>query len=238
MGTWLAERGCAVHSWDQRGHGLSGGRRNFARDVDEYVDDLEAFVGLLTSEQAELPRVLVGHSMGGLVAARFLTARSERSREFSCAVLSGAALEVPRNLSRGKRLVVRLLARVWPTLRTSSGIPTSGLSRDPQVCALYDSDALVDTDMSLSLAAAMLRAQPLVSSAASQVAIPLLGLHGAADPICPASGTERFLASVPTAGSRCRVYPGLRHEIFNEPEREQIYQELLAWADEVERARA
>lgn len=231
MSEWLAGRGCAVHAYDHRGHGLSHGPRNHVRSFDEYVDDLMLFLDMVRAAHAGLPLVLIGHSMGGLISARTLALRSPA---LDCAVLSGPALAIPPELSRVKLLAARLLSRVAPTVRSSSGLPTEGLSRDPEVIRRYEQDPLVDTSMTVSLGAELISAQRATAQLGAQVSVPLLGLHGEDDPICPAAGTQRFMQDVRTPASACKVYPGLRHEIFNEPEREQVWLDVLRFVREVE----
>jgi len=235
MAMWLAERSCAVHAYDHRGHGLSGGRKNYVRDLDEYVGDLEAFLEIVAGEHPGKPIVLIAHSMGGLIAARYLVARPQQSRSLSCAVLSASALATPAQMSPIKSLLARIFAFLWPTLRVPSGLPATGLSRDAQVVQRYEADPLVDTVVTTGLVAALTRAQSSTLPAASRVAIPVFGLHGGADPICPASGTEQFMRNVVTPGSAHKVYAELRHEIFNEPEREEVYGDLFEWVLSIER---
>jgi len=231
MGDWFADRRCAVHAHDQRGHGLSDGPRNHVRDFDEYVDDLLRLLELVRGEHAGLPLVLIGHSMGGLVVTRALVTRS---LELECAVISGAALVVSPSLSSAKQWIARALSWIAPTLRSRSGLPVDGLSRDPEVVARYQADPLVDTSMTVSLAAAMLAAQRATAGLGARVSLPLLGLHGGEDPICPSEATERFLAATRIPGSACKVYPGLRHEIFNEPERVAVWQDVLDFIRTIE----
>ena len=68
-----------------------------------------------------------------------------------------------------------------------------------------------------------------MTALAAEVAVPLFMLHGEEDPLCPAEGSRAFFAGVATEGSDLRIYPKLRHEIFNEPEREQVYTDILDW---------
>jgi alpha-beta hydrolase superfamily lysophospholipase len=89
--------------------------------------------------------------------------------------------------------------------------------------------------MTTSLGAELLTAAPRTAALAGEVAVPLLMLHGEADPICPAQGSRAFYAGLRGSESALRVYPGLRHEIFNEPEREAIWQDLLGWLEEPRR---
>jgi alpha-beta hydrolase superfamily lysophospholipase len=86
--------------------------------------------------------------------------------------------------------------------------------------------------MTTSLGAELLAAAPRTAALAGEVAVPLLMLHGEADPICSPEGSRAFYAGLRAPGSALRVYPGLRHEIFNEPEREAVWQDLLGWLEE------
>jgi alpha-beta hydrolase superfamily lysophospholipase len=226
MGEWLARRGCAVHAYDHRGHGLSAGRANYVRSFDEYLDDLEIFLVLLRGECPDLPLVLVGHSMGALVVAKLLC---ERSPKLRCAVTSGAPLAMSPAMTRSKRILARVASLLVPTLATEAGLPEDGLSCDPEVARRYRADPLVNTKITASLAIEMMQASDATAAAAARVSVPLFMQHGGDDPICPAAGTEAFFAGVRAAGSDCKIYPKLRHEIYNEPEREQVYADLLAF---------
>ena len=231
IGDWLAERGCAVHAHDHRGHGRSAGLRNHVSRFDEYVDDLLELLLLVRAEHEALPLVLVGHSMGGLVVARALVTHP---LALACAVLSGAALAPAPGLSRSKIALARVFGAIVPRVRTTSGLPLDGLSRDPDVVRAYEADPFVHTDMTAGLGRALLTTQRETFTEGGRVAVPLLGLHGGDDPICAPWGTERFLEDVRVPGSACKLYPGLRHEIFNEPEREQVWQDLLDFVVRVE----
>ena len=231
MGEWFASRGWAVHGYDHRGHGRSEGHRNYVGRFDEYGGDLRRFCERLEADAEGGPRFPVGHSMGALVVAWALV---RGGLNVDAAVLSGGAFEVSPDLSRAKTMAATVLSRVLPRVRTDPGFRASDLSRDPEVVRRYETDPLVDTGMTLSLAAAMFAAQRAVAGQGAQVSIPVLGLHGGDDPICPAAGTEAFLAGVATEESGCTVYPGLLHEIFNEPEREHVWQDVLDFAERVQ----
>jgi alpha-beta hydrolase superfamily lysophospholipase len=164
--------------------------------------------------------------MGGLILTAYLC---ERAPEIAGAVTSGAALALSDDLSRGRMLVARLLRRLAPRLRLASGLDAEGLSRDPEVVRAYLEDPLVFRHMTTSLAAGLIDAVERTGAGAARVRVPLLMLHGEADPICPASGTRRFFEGLTVEPRRLRIYPELRHEIFNEPEQEQVFEDVLAW---------
>jgi alpha-beta hydrolase superfamily lysophospholipase len=226
VGAWLAARGSAVHAYDHRGHGRSGGPRGHARRFAELLDDLELALARARAHAPELPVFLVGHSMGGLVVAAFA---AERRPEIAGAATSGAALALAEAPSGVRLALLRLLARVVPRLRMEQPIEIGSLSRDPEVGRAYAEDPLVLRRMTLAFGAAFLDATRRTASAAGRVGIPMLLLHGEDDALCLAEGSRRFHADLDASARELRIYPGLRHEILNEPEREVVLADLLAW---------
>ena len=226
MGAWLAERGCAVHAYDQQGHGRSDGLRGFARDFSDLLDDLDAVLEAVKAEHPESPTFVVGHSMGGLVAAAWAV---ERGGGAVGVVTSGAALSLTAVVSRTRLLLLRTLRRVMPRQTIPQPIAPEALSRDPEVGRVYAADPLVFQRITLSLAAEMFDAGTRTLASAGEVRLPMLLLHGEDDPLCAAQGSRTFFEQLTTAGSELKLYAGLRHEIFNEPEREQIFADLLDW---------
>jgi alpha-beta hydrolase superfamily lysophospholipase len=226
LGAWFAARGCAVHAYDHQGHGRSDGVRAHVRRFDDFLDDLGQMLAAVRAEHPGLRAQLVGHSMGGLILTAFLC---ERAPEVAGAVSSGAALALSENLSRGRMFVARVLRRLAPRLGLGSGLDPEGLSRDPEVVRAYLEDPLVFRHMTTSLAAELLGAVERTARSAAKVRVPLLMLHGEEDPICPAAGTRRFFEGLSVEPRRLQIYPGLRHEIFNEPEHLRVFEDVLAW---------
>ena len=226
VGARLAGHGFATHAYDHLGHGRSSGPRCHVRRMDDYLDDLERMLTRVREEQAGLPTFVLGHSMGGLVTA--MLAR-ERRPEVAGYVTSGAALETPR-LPRLRERAVRLLRRVAPRLSLPSDLDPEGLCTDPRVVEAYLADPLVHRRMTTSLAVALLDAMRRTAPGGGDVAAPLLALHGGDDPICLPTGSERFAAAAPQG--RFLRYPGLRHEILNEPVWRDVLGDVTAWLDE------
>jgi alpha-beta hydrolase superfamily lysophospholipase len=226
VGAWLAARGCAVHAYDHQGHGRSDGVRGHLRCFSDLLDDLEIFLSGVRGEHPGLPAFVVGHSMGGLVVAAFAR---ERRPELAGAVTSGAALRLAEAPSGALLLGLRLLRRVVPRFTMTRPIAPEALSRDPEVGRAYLDDPLVFRRMSVSLAAEIFDAGRRTLPGGADVRLPMLLLHGEADPLCPAAGSQTFYEQLCTPGSDLRVYPGLRHEIFNEPEQESVFADLLGW---------
>jgi alpha-beta hydrolase superfamily lysophospholipase len=228
MATWFARRGCVVEAYDHRGHGRSQGPRCHVDRFDRFLDDLGLVLDAVRSAHPELPVTLVGHSMGGLITLAFLTSRKP---QLASAVTSGAVLAVG-NVSPVRAALARMTRRLLPRLAMGSGLDPQGLSRDPEVVRRYLADPLIVRTMTASLGAELLAAVPRTAALAGEVAVPLLVLHGEADPICPVEGSRAFHAGLRMPGSALRVYPGLRHEIFNEPERGTVWQDMERWLEE------
>ncbi len=226
LGTWFAERGYAVHAYDQRGHGGSSGRRCHAARFDDLLDDLSIFLDRVREGHRGLPAGVIGHSVGGLVVISHLR---ERQPDVACAVTSGAALCLADGVSPLRLALARALRRLLPHLRISTGVDPSGLSRDPDVARRYVEDPLVSKTLTTSLAAELVAAIERIGAGGGGVQVPVLLLHGADDPLCSVEGSRAFHASLDVPGSALRVYPSLLHEIFNEPEHETLFQDVLNW---------
>ena len=234
MAAHFAARGFAVHACDQAGHGRTRGPRGHVDRFERLLDDLATFVERVRSEHPGLPVVLAGHSMGGLVTAATAAFRRPNVDRI---VLSGALLELETTGSLDRRLrllAARTLSRVAPGIGLATGLDAAGLSRDPEVVRRYLEDPLVEDRMSARFAAGLFETVARVRGAADQIEKPIFIQHGEADPICPVSGSRRFHAGLSIAiaeRSRLSVYPSLRHEIWNEPERVAIWQDVLEWLD-------
>jgi len=228
LAAWFAARGCAVYGYDHRGHGRSGGARTHVDSFDEFLDDLTAIHELVREEHPGLPLTLVGHSMGGLIGLAYLALRKPVLRS---AIMSAPALAPDGAVPAWRLWLARTLRRLAPQLAMSSGLDLTGLSRDEDVLRRYLADPFVVRTMTASLGAEMIATAPRVRARASAIEVPVLLMHGAADPICVASASEEFAARLRVPGSALRIYPDLRHEIFNEPERERVFGDAWKWLE-------
>lgn len=231
IASWFARRGFAVHAFDQRGHGRTPGPRGHVDRFEVFLDDLGGFLVFVASAHPDLPRVLLGHSMGGLVATAFVCARQPAIDRF---VVSGPALALAPGVSRSRLTLARWMRRILPRLSMEAGLDLDGLSRDPEVAQRYVADPLVHGRVTAAFGAGMMDTQLRTASSAARVHVPMLLLHGEDDPLCAVQGSRDFFQGLPrdrVPGSAIKTYPNLRHEIFNEPERVQVYADLLGWLD-------
>jgi acylglycerol lipase len=223
----FANAGIEIHSFDLRGFGASAGARAYVDRWSQYHDDLEDQLAASRAEAGRLPVVLYGHSMGGLIALGYVLAVPPRPGP-DLLVLSAPAIA---SVARWRRPLAAVLGRALPRLEIANRLPAGGLSHDPQVEVAYRSDPLNVHRTTTRLGLELFREQSRVQSRLTQIgALPIRTyvLHGSADPIVPVSSS----ASLEGFGNVTRrVYPGLRHEMHNEPEADAVLGDTLAWIE-------
>ena len=222
VGEQLAAAGYSVFSWDHRGFGESDGPRAYLDRWSQFHDDVEDRVLAIRSALgSDLPIVLYGHSMGGLIALGYCL--SDRPLP-DFLVLSAPGLEA----AAWKRQAAPVLARLLPRLRISNGFHPDMLSRDPARQEAARSDPLMLGSSTTKFGALGFAEQARVRASLDRLAVPTLVIHGLADPIVPPRATEALgaLRSVTR-----RAYEGVRHELHNEPEGPAIIADVIAWLD-------
>ena len=224
----VEEAGCAVYAVDHRGHGRSGGAAPANIDRFDYVvSDLGTFIGRAQREHPGTPTILFGHSMGGLVA---LECALRNPRVLTGLVLSAPALAPGEAVPSLRRAVAGFLARVAPNTGALA-IEASAVSRDPAVVRAYQQDPLVfHGSVPARTAVELLQAMESVAGRAHQLRLPLLVQHGSADRLVPLAAVQPLYQRLGDPKLRTlRVYEGLFHEIYNEPERDRVIGDLLSW---------
>jgi len=226
VGAYFAERGVAVHAFDLRGHGCSGGERVLVRSFDEHLDDLETF--LAGVRYPGRPLFLLGHSMGGAIVALYA---AERRPGVRGVLLSGAVLSTPGGVQAILAQVFVLLGRVLPRLKLNK-LDAATVSRDPQIVARYDSDPLVYRGkIPLGTVSAMLRAVRRIRKRAGVIERPLLIMHGTADALVSPEGSRWLQEHAGSRDKTLKLYEGLYHEILNEPEQLDLMADIAGWMD-------
>ena len=225
----LAGRGLAVAAIDHRGHGRSGGPRGHCRDFGEFIADLRTLADLAEEWWPGVPRLLFGHSMGGLLAFLYLLRHPDTVR---AGALSGPAFKVADSAPRILQSVALLLARVAPGVTFRSNLDPGALSRDPAVGAAYLADPLVHRAASAGFVRAIRAAQAAAMEGAPRLAVPLLILHGAADRLVLPAGSAEIAARL-SCPHQLVLLPGFYHELLNEPasERARVLEVLDRWFD-------
>lgn len=223
VGQWLAAAGLAVHAYDQRGFGGSAGRRAYVERWSLNHDDLEAVLLAVRRGAPDRPVALFGHSLGGLIALGYLL--PDRLRPMPDAlVLSAPALDA--TIPGWKRILVRILGSVAPTVTVKNDLDGTLLSRDPAVGVDYLADPLNVHVTTTRLGAAALAEQARIRSELGRLSVPMLVYRGEADRLVPAASSAP-LAQFPSVTRR--TYPGVRHETHNEPEGSAVIADVIEW---------
>ncbi|KAF1046647.1 alpha/beta hydrolase [Xylophilus sp.] len=227
----LARRLCgwgfAVRGYDQYGHGESGGPRGALPNDERLVDDLADVVDSTRAMlPAGVPLILLGHSLGGLVAARFV---AQHRRAVDGLVLSSPAFAV--GLRPLQRLLLAAVPRLAPDLRVSSGLDPRQLSHDPAVARAWRSDPLCHDLISGRLARFIATAGPQALDAAARWRVPTLLLYGGSDRVVQPAGSQAFAAMAPVSTVNSHRFDDLYHEVFNEQDGEPVDARLRQWLD-------
>ena len=224
----LTDAGYAVYAIDHWGHGLSDGEGGFVPRFSAFIDGMAELLSLVEVNHGNTPRLLLGHSMGGLISTLFLI---ERQQAFAAAALSGPAIVPAAPPSRFTIWISRFLSRFFPRLGVLS-LDANGVSRDPAVVAAYLADPLVYTGkIGARLGKEFMDAMAVAQADAPKIRLPILIQHGEADRLTAPAGSRYLFEHVSSKDKRLEIYPGLFHEIYNEPERDAVLDDLIGWFD-------
>ncbi len=217
VGATLVDAGFSVRSYDHHGHGRSGGKRGHVPSFDVFLEDVED--NLAELREQGLPVVLLGHSMGGLIAFNY--AVSGRPLP-DVLLLSGPALGAV--VPTWQRVAAPVMGRIAPKVFIKSEFDGALLSTDPDVGAAYHSDPLRVAGATAGLGQALFTAMDTANERLDRLSIPTMVVHGGDDPIVPPRFSEPIGALA--AGTRIEL-PGLKHEVLNEPSWESTMQSLV-----------
>ncbi|WP_294767011.1 alpha/beta hydrolase [uncultured Rhodoferax sp.] len=220
--------GFAVRGYDQCGHGESGGAPGSLPTDTRLLDDLADIVDSTRARMDKgTPLIVLGHSMGGLVAGRFV---SLGLRKVDALVMSSPALDP--GLSAFQKLLLAVLPRFLPNLRVGNGLNADYISHDPAVVAAYRSDRLVHDRISGRLARFIATAGPATVALAPQWKVPTLLMYAGDDRLVQPRGSRSFAAAAPASVVTTQCFEGLYHEIFNELDATPVFATLRQWLDQ------
>jgi len=222
VGDHLAAAGFDVVAIDHRGYGRSGGRRGHVDSWSQFVDDVED--QLAEVRALELPTVMIGHSMGGLIATSYCT---DDRPEPDLLMLSGPAIGTP-DVNPVLAFLSPVLGRIAPTMEVREDGDPDVLATDPEVGQEFYADPLRVPYPTASLGRALLGEIDVVRDRIDRLTVPTLCMHGGADVLVPAEASA-ILEGRPNVERR--VIDGLYHEIFNEPVGLDLVDDVIVWID-------
>jgi acylglycerol lipase len=215
----LDGRNISVYAFDLEGHGRSEGKRGHADSFLNYVHDLKLLMNRIKAAHPGVPVVLMGHSMGGLVALRYALTYKH---DLSSLILSAPAIYPRDRHSALAHFAAGLVRGIAPSATVATGLSPADLTHDETERAAYAADPANHFRISFRLATELFANAQFCLDRAGEIRIPILLLHGSDDPVCDVKGSELLAASFRNPVSRFVVYNGLYHEILNEVEKERM----------------
>jgi alpha-beta hydrolase superfamily lysophospholipase len=227
----LNDQGFDVVGYDHRGHGHSPGARGGVPSEECLCADLGRMI-YAARQHYRGPLVVLGHSLGGLIAARFVAEGLQTSpapwwRPVDALVLSSPAFDPGMNAVQ--KMLLAVVAPTLPHVAVGNGLKVDWISRDPAVVRAYAADPLVHDRITGRLGLFIARQGPAVISAATRWVTPTLLMWAGADRCVSPAGSAAFAATAPRDVVTAREWPGLFHEIFNEPEQASVLKSLDDW---------
>jgi alpha-beta hydrolase superfamily lysophospholipase len=226
VGRTLAEHGFAAYAIDLPGHGRSEGKRGHVRSWDDYRDAVRRWLEILRKQDGGRRWALFGHSMGALVALDWAL---RNPGSIDALVLSAPPFELSLRPAALKVQIARLIGLLWPGFTQGNQIPPSLLTHDPEVIRAHRADPYVHFRISARLFLELQAIRRSLAKAAGTLSIPTLLIQGQADPVTSCVGCSQWAKSAKPGTVTYREYPGLFHEVLNEPEGPAILEGIIAW---------
>jgi acylglycerol lipase len=218
--------GYALYGLDHIGHGKSEGMREGVEGFEDYTDTLTVYCEMVKGWQAGKPMFLLGHSMGGLISSCYLL---DHQADFRGAVLSAPLIKAGGTISKATILMGKILSALAPKMGLLP-LDANNISRDPEVVKAYVNDPLVFHGKTPArLAAELLKAMLRVTKEADKITLPFIVLQGSEDKLVDPSGAQTLYDKASSKDKTIKIYEGLYHELFNEPERGRVLKDVEIW---------
>ncbi len=225
LGSYFNQKDFAVIGFDQIGHGQSAGPRGHATDVDSLLDNVAQLLVEIELRHPDLPVFLYGHSMGGGLVLNYVL---RRHPTIDGAVATSPWVDLPHPPSAGRVMLGKFMRMIYPRYAEPNGLDANHLSHDPEVVKAYLSDPLVHDQISAALGVGMMEAGQWLLNFKGTAQIPLLIMHAGEDEITSAKASEQ-LAGQLTGDVTWKSWNGLRHEIHNEAQQEEVFRFTYNW---------
>ncbi len=224
----LNTRGYRVYALDHLGHGKSDGHRVFVDRFNDYHTGVTALYEKAKAENSAVPIFIIGHSMGGLITATWLL---EHQAKIKACVLSGPAIKASEEPNIITRFIGNFLSRFFPKTGLLA-LDATSVSRDKSVVDTYLSDPLVHSGkIPARLAMELLSTMKDIQARAGEIILPLLLMHAGQDRLTAVDGSKFLHEKAGSTDKTLKIYPDLYHEIFNEPEQDEVLADMGVWLD-------
>jgi acylglycerol lipase len=224
----VVPRGYAIYGVDHQGHGKSGGTRCYIDRFQTYLDDLKTFHDMVRKDNPGLKIILLGHSMGGLIATAYAV---QHQSELAALVVSAPSLKPGEGISPATISMARVLSAIIPKMGVAA-LDSAFLSRDKAVVEAYDKDPLVYRGkITARLGSELFSTMAKLEGQIPTLTLPLLIMQGTEDKLVEHEGAKMLYAKAGSTDKTLKLYEGFYHEIFNEQERDKVFADLDPWLD-------
>jgi alpha-beta hydrolase superfamily lysophospholipase len=225
----FAAEGFAAYAPDHRGHGRSQRVFGDIEGRDRVREDIRILTQTIAQNHPGLPTVLLGHSMGGMLALYQLIAYQD---DYAAAIVTGPAILLPEGVSPLMKALAGVVAAVAPNLPIQE-LDLSEATRNMEMRAADDRDPLQYRGKARARTGSeTIRAQEEIQNRLHEIGLPILIMHGLDDKVIDPAATEIVYARIGSGDKTRKLWPGLYHEILNEPEREEVFRFIFDWLDE------
>ena len=218
--------GYSIYSYDHRGHGRSKGEPGHVLNWAEFREDLKLFLSLVRDAHPELPIILMGHSMGGLIVLNYMLSNPDEDVK---TVIASAPLLAQPGISPVLIMISKILSKIWPGFSIDTKLDVNSISRDPAVIKAYQKDPLVHSRASARFGTELSATIEWTQSHAADFNKPLLMYHGESDSLVPLAGTKTFFDSVKINEKDMHIYPGGFHEPHNDIDHLNVTKDIENW---------
>jgi len=218
--------GYAVYGLDHIGHGKSEGLREGIEHFEDFTDNLTVYYNMVKVWQPNKPIFLLGHSLGGLIGTYYLL---DHQADFTGAIISAPAIKISDSISPLTITMSKILSAIAPKAGVLA-LDVTSISRDPEVVNTYANDPLIFHGKTPArLAAEMLKAMARVTAEVGKISLPFITVQGGSDKLVDPDGTRMLYEKSSSKDKTIKIYDGLYHEVFNEPEREVVLKDVETW---------
>ncbi len=225
---YFAPKGFTVYAMDLRGHGNSGGRRAYADSLDQFLEDIHAFLKMIHDREPGKKIFLVGHSFGGQLVLNYGVRYQNGLKGI---LVSSPNIRLKLQLPFIKRLAAPILSCLIPTLSMGNELDASLVSHDTSIVKSYATDKKVLRKITARLGDIILENHMKIMELAPNLHVPIFMMHAGDDLICSPEGTKDFFDLIPSKDKSLKIYKGYYHELFNETGREQVFKDMEQWIE-------
>ncbi len=219
----------SVYALDSRGHGRSEGKRGHVDQFQRYIDDLADLIRIVKQEQKVEKIILLGHSLGGVIALQYATEGFNQDNLLGL-IISSPGLKIKMDLEKEiKKVLAEILSNFMPSVTLDANLDLKYLSHDQSVIDAYKKDPLVHGKISFQMGKNLFHLNAVMKNKAHLIQVPILMIHGEEDGIADVTGTKEFFNNLNCKRKELKIYPGLYHELMNElqADREKVLNDVL-----------